>query len=60
MTYMIVTNDELEIPVAVGRSCGELSRMTGIDIGSLSKSLNRGRTLNKKKWKVVKVEDDEE
>ena len=41
--WMIVTADELELPLVVADSAAELSRMTGRSIGAIRKGEHKGR-----------------
>ena len=41
--WMIVTRDELELPLVVADSALELSKMTGIAIGAIRKGERQGR-----------------
>lgn len=41
--WMIVTTDELELPLVVADSAAELARMTGIDIRAIRKGERQGR-----------------
>lgn len=41
--WMIVTTDELELPLAVADSAAELARMTGIDIRAIRKGERQER-----------------
>ena len=59
--YFMVTNDEFELPIAVGSSVKELARETGRSENSIRCKM-RSQRLNKKsisyKIEVVEVEDE--
>ena len=57
--YMEVTQDSLELPVALADSPRELSRMTGATISTIYKSVSRIRTGEHKRGRFVKVEFEE-
>ena len=41
--WMIVSRDEIELPLVVADSALELSKLTGIDIGAIRKGERQGR-----------------
>ena len=57
---MEVTKDRFELPVAVADTMGELARMRGVDITSISHCVNRPKTRRYYVRKYVKVEIDDE
>lgn len=57
--YMLITKDELELPLAVADSPSELSRMIGVSSNTIKSSISHAK--RKGKWCryiKVKVEDD--
>ena len=59
--YMMTTADELEWPIAVGRSLKELSEETGKDVRSLHSKLFRQRMGYKTRGyriEFVEIEED--
>jgi predicted DNA-binding transcriptional regulator AlpA len=57
---MAVTNDEYEIPIAIGETREELAELLGIKPTALYKALHRKGTNSKKTMKYIKVEFEEE
>ena len=59
--YMAVTDDEYELPLAIGDSCRELGRIMGLDPGEICRLVNgkrKGVYKKGRKFVRVYVEDD--
>ncbi len=63
VVYMAVTDDEYELPLAIGDSCRELGRIMGLDPGEICRLVNgKRKSVYKKGRKFVRVyvEDEHE
>jgi predicted DNA-binding protein (UPF0251 family) len=58
--YMRVTNDELELPVAIADTQAELARMVGVKSRTVTRALSEARrgVTSYSIYKEVEVEDD--
>lgn len=56
-TYMLVTEDKYELPIAVAESIEELAEITGVSTTSIRGAIWRAKKLgSKSKW--IEVEHD--
>lgn len=56
--YMVITNDEMETPVFVGRNLKEVADEYNTSRDAIACAITRGNTF-RKKFKIIKVEYDE-
>jgi hypothetical protein len=55
--YMIITADELELPLAIEPRLKELSKKTGINYHTLRTSFYHGTRILKENCKCVRIEN---
>lgn len=55
-TYMLVTNDKYELPVAVNPSIRQLAQDMGLGYSNLYRALNEGRACINNKYKCIKID----
>lgn len=53
--YMLVTKDELELPIAVADSPAELGRMIGVNANTISSAISKAESRGNKS-RYVRVE----
>lgn len=58
--YLMVSNDEYELPMAVADSAAELSRITGWKLGTIKSFIShyRAGTIKKSRFHRVEVEEE--
>lgn len=58
--WMMVSSDELELPIAVADTATELARMVGVNYNTIYSTISHTKTGQIKKTRYIRVEVDDE
>ncbi len=57
MIYMAVTADKFELPLYVGKSMSDVASWAGVNRNTVSKNMDKPRSVSKIGMRFVKVEE---